>query len=63
MRPGKPMARGQSAAGKFVSPNNRPSPFRSAEGLPAFKSAEHQAKVFGPAFLINDKIAETLSSA
>ena len=63
MRPDKPMARLQGAAGKFVSPDNRPSTFRSAEGLPASKSAEHQAKVFAPAFLINDKIAETLSSA
>ena len=28
-----------------------------------FESAEHQAKVFAPAFLINDKIADGLSSA
>jgi IrrE N-terminal-like domain len=28
-----------------------------------FESAEHQAKVFAPAFLINDEIAERLSSA
>ncbi|MGC2221931.1 MAG: hypothetical protein WA624_05965 [Methylocella sp.] len=31
--------------------------------LQPFESAEHQAKVFAPAFLINDLIAETLSSA
>jgi Zn-dependent peptidase ImmA (M78 family) len=31
--------------------------------LKPFESAEHQAKVFAPAFLINDLIAETLSSA
>jgi IrrE N-terminal-like domain len=42
---------------------------RSASGnvtpkwLKPFESAEHQAKVFAPAFLINDLIAETLSSA
>jgi hypothetical protein len=60
---GKPLARRQGAAGKFISAENRPSTFRSAEGLPASKSAEHQAKVFAPAFLINDTIAETLSSA
>jgi len=63
MRADKPMARRQGAAGKYVSENHRPSQFRSAEGLPASKSAEHQAKVFAPAFLINDKIAETLSNA
>ncbi len=28
-----------------------------------FESAEHQAKVFAPAFLINDEIAERISSA
>ncbi len=28
-----------------------------------FESAEHQAKVFAPAFLIDDAVAETLSSA
>lgn len=63
MRAGVPMARRQGAAGKYISPENRPATFRSAEGLPASKSAEHQAKVFAPAFLINDKIAETLSGA
>lgn len=31
--------------------------------LKPYKSAEHQAKVFAPAFLINDLIAETLTSA
>src|SRR5262249_47510723 len=30
---------------------------------PPFKSAEHQAKVFAPAFLINDDVAERLGSA
>jgi IrrE N-terminal-like domain len=63
MRADKPMARRQGAAGKYISADNRPSATRSAEGLPASKSAEHQAKVFAPAFLINDRIAETLSSA
>jgi len=63
MRAGTPMARRQGAAGKYVSAENRPSKFKSAEGLPASRSAEHQAKVFAPAFLINDRIAETLSSA
>ncbi|MFZ0988751.1 MAG: hypothetical protein WAN27_13565 [Xanthobacteraceae bacterium] len=63
MRAGKPMARRQGAAGKYISAQNRPSTTRSAEGLPASKSAEHQAKIFAPAFLINDRIAETLSSA
>ncbi len=63
MRADKPLARRQRAAGKFISAENRPSTFRSAEGLPASKSAEHQAKVFAPAFLINDTIAETRSSA
>lgn len=62
MRADKPMARRQGAAGKYISDSQRPSRYRSAEGLPASKSAEHQAKVFGPAFLINDQIAETLSS-
>ncbi len=55
-----PMARRQGAAGKYIAPKDRPSTYRSAEGLPASKSAEHQAKVFAPAFLINDRIAETL---
>jgi hypothetical protein len=63
MRADKPMARRQGAAGKYISAENRPSTTRSAEGLHASKSAEHQAKVFAPAFLINDRIAETLSSA
>jgi Zn-dependent peptidase ImmA (M78 family) len=63
MRPDKPMARRQGAAGKYVSESQHSSQYKSAEGLPASKSAEHQAKVFAPAFLINDKIAETLSSA
>jgi hypothetical protein len=63
MRAGVPMARRHGAAGKYVAPSDRPSTYRSAEGLPASKSAEHQAKVFAPAFLINDRIAETLSSA
>jgi hypothetical protein len=63
MRAGAPMARGQGAAGKFIAPKDRPSTYRSAEGLPASKSAEHQAKTFAPAFLINDRIAETHSSA
>lgn len=31
--------------------------------IKAFESAEHQAKVFAPAFLINDQIAERLTSA
>jgi IrrE N-terminal-like domain len=31
--------------------------------LRPFESAEHQAKVFAPAFLINDAIADTLSDA
>jgi Zn-dependent peptidase ImmA (M78 family) len=31
--------------------------------LKAYESAEHQAKVFAPAFLINDRIAPTLGSA
>jgi hypothetical protein len=31
--------------------------------LQPFESAEHQVKVFAPAFLTNDVIAETLSSA
>jgi hypothetical protein len=31
--------------------------------LKPFESAEHQAKIFAPAFLINDVIAENLSSA
>ncbi len=31
--------------------------------LSFFESAEHQAKVFAPAFLINEKIAKTLCSA
>jgi len=31
--------------------------------IPKFRSAEHQAMVFGAAFLINDKIARGLSSA
>src|SRR5262249_35669994 len=31
--------------------------------IPPFKSAEHQAKVFAPAFLINDDVAERLGSA
>jgi Zn-dependent peptidase ImmA (M78 family) len=31
--------------------------------LQPFESAEHQAKIFAPAFLINDSIAETLSSS
>lgn len=31
--------------------------------LQPFESAEHQVRVFAPAFLINDSIAETLSSA
>ena len=63
MRTDAPMARRQGAAGNYISPKDRPSTYRSAEGLPASKSAEHQAKIFAPAFLINDKIAETLSSA
>jgi len=63
MRADVPMARRQDAAGKYIAPKDRPSTYRSAEGLPASKSAEHQAKVFAPAFLINDRIAETLSSA
>ncbi len=63
MRADAPMARGQGAAGKYIAPKNRPSTYRSAEGLPASKSAEHQAKIFAPAFLINDRIAETLSGA
>jgi hypothetical protein len=45
--------------------------FRRAEGnvtpewlrARPFQSAEHQAKIFAPAFLINDSIAETLSTA
>jgi hypothetical protein len=63
MRADAPMARRQGAAGKYIAPKDRPSTYRSAEGLPASKSAEHQAKIFAPAFLINDRIAETLSSA
>jgi Zn-dependent peptidase ImmA (M78 family) len=63
MRIDKPMARREGAAGKYVSESQRPSQYKSAEGLPASKSAEHQAKVFAPAFLINDKIAGTLSGA
>lgn len=63
MRADAPMARRQGAAGKYIAPKDRPSGYRSAEGLPAPKSAEHQAKVFAPAFLINDQIAEMLSSA
>jgi len=31
--------------------------------LPPFESAEHQAKVFAPAFLINDQVLATLSTA
>ena len=31
--------------------------------IPKFRSAEHQAMVFGDAFLINDEIARGLSSA
>ena len=31
--------------------------------IAAYKSSEHQVKVFAPAFLINDEIAETLQSA
>jgi hypothetical protein len=31
--------------------------------LPPFESAEHQAKVFAPAFLVNDVVADTLDSA
>jgi Zn-dependent peptidase ImmA (M78 family) len=31
--------------------------------IPSYESAEHQAKVFGPAFLINDAIAKRLESA
>jgi hypothetical protein len=58
-----PLARRQGAAGKYASAETRESQFKSAEGLPASRSAEHQAKVFAPAFLINDRIAETLSSA
>ncbi len=63
MRADAPMARRQGAAGKYIAPKDRPSTYRSAEGLPASKSAEHQAKTFAPALLINDRIAETLSSA
>jgi hypothetical protein len=63
MRTDASMARRQGAAGKYISPKDRPATYKSAEGLPASKSAEHQAKVFAPAFLINDAIAETLSSA
>jgi hypothetical protein len=63
MRTDAPMARAQNAAGKYIAPKDRPSTYRSAEGLPASKSAEHQAKIFAPAFLINDRIAETLPSA
>jgi Zn-dependent peptidase ImmA (M78 family) len=63
MRFDKPMARREGAVGKYISERQRPSQYKSAEGLPASKSAEHQAKVFAPAFLINDKIAETLSGA
>jgi hypothetical protein len=63
MRADKPMSRRTATAGKYVPENRRPSQFRSAEGVPASKSAEHQAKVFAPAFLINDKNAETLSNA
>jgi hypothetical protein len=63
MRPETPMGRRQGAAGKYIAPKDAPSTYRSAEGLPASKSAEHQAKIFAPAFLINDGIAETLSSA
>lgn len=63
MRADAPMARRQGAAGKYIAPKDRPATYKSAEGLPAFKSAEHQAKIFAPAFLINDRIAETLSSA
>jgi IrrE N-terminal-like domain len=63
MRADAPMARRQAASGKYLAPVDRPSNYKSAEGLPASKSAEHQAKVFAPAFLINDRIAETLSSA
>jgi Zn-dependent peptidase ImmA (M78 family) len=46
-----------------------PEMFRRAEGnvrpgwIRAFESAEHQAKVFAAAFLINDVIASTFSSA
>jgi IrrE N-terminal-like domain len=52
MHEGVPMARHGSAV-RNVTP----------KWLPAFQSAEHQAKVFAAAFLINDKIANTLFSA
>jgi hypothetical protein len=35
----------------------------SPSWIKPYESAEHQTKVFAPAFLINDAIAETLSSA
>jgi Zn-dependent peptidase ImmA (M78 family) len=41
----------------------RPSNNLKPKWLPHYESAEHQAKIFAPAFLINDSIAETLSSA
>jgi len=50
MHDGTPMSRRTlgNAKFKFIKP---------------FESAEHQAKVFAPAFLINDQIAERLASA
>src|SRR3974377_1573905 len=31
--------------------------------IPSYESSEHQEKIFAPAFLINDQIAQTLQSA
>jgi IrrE N-terminal-like domain len=52
MHHGAPQARGVAAAG-----------ITTPKWLKPFESAEHQVKVFAPAFLINDTVAESLSSA
>lgn len=52
MHEGPPMARRQGATGNTT-------PFY----IPAFRSAEHQAKVFAAAFLIIDSFAEALTTA
>jgi Zn-dependent peptidase ImmA (M78 family) len=52
MHDGAPMLRRTGASG-VITP----------KWLPPYRSAEHQAKVFAPAFLIDDDIAATQSSA
>lgn len=52
MHPGMAKARRIGAAGRS-----------SINAIPAHRSAEHQAKVFASAFLIDQSYAETLNSS